>query len=546
MKKKAAGLCVIALAVNLLPATAYAQTEKRERPAVGDPRKENAEEAPTPEEKKKRAEADKLAQRLLDEAYGLSKNLATAERAFLLGRLAESQVRLDKAKALRYSEEAFAVTADMKPGMQRQQIEATAVGAAGEADPEQGLQLLARMSEPAARNDGTMPPDMRNPMTGMLFQKLYQAKGAESIETIAATARRMGDAGNYPFMAVGMTARQLDRKDPEAAKELVNQALAFANNRKPSPESTQQLAMFLRSNRQHIPLSVMKSTLEGLIKEALETKDDNTLVANLSVDGKSKELRGASNLALFQLMPLVRELDAEWAKKLESQNETLRNAADFAEQRASEGGGQRQETVAVTMRVEGSGTPPPDMMEEMRSMQVDELAQRDPLAASKQIENIKNPAIRAAAAARVAGELSKSDPEAAARLLKEAKQAMAEAKEPAQKLRILVGLTQAQAAMKDREAFAESMEKGFAIGETLFRAGSNKNPNMPVFGQPGFQAMTQLTRLAMKIDEQAALAKLSTIDGEYLHALLLVAAADGLDPTGRRRSGGMRITIQEN
>jgi hypothetical protein len=528
---------MLAAAVSL-PMTA--QIEMREPP----PRKaEDKKVVETPEKKKEKAANEQLAKDLLTRASGMSKQLSDSERAFLLAKLAQASTKTMKEQSKAWADEVFQVSDGLPNDAQRSQNELIAMMAVSENDPDHGLELLARMEAPAPRSDGRPAPDMRAPAATMLFQKVWQKRGAEGIDSLQAAARQLGESGNYPYMAMGPIIRQLNRKDAEKAQSLTNEALSFFSRRARSDQSAQQMAMFLGMNRDLIPVPMLKDILSQLVSDALDTKDKNSNTSVVISTGRgSATMSGASSLLLFQLLPMIRDIDPAWAKKLEAQNDSLRAAANLNESATNQAGPQR---VGMFMGASGSGPlPMANMMEEMKSHEVDELVKENPNQAMKVASEIHDPVIRAVTDAHLAGEVNKSDPERAAQMLKSAREAMATAKEPADKLKILVGLAQAQAAMKDSEGFAITLDQAYALGEELFRKSLDKSPDLPLLARPGFDSMTRVTITGVRLDSSITLAHIDGVRMPILQALLLVAAAQGLDPDGAPQGAGFTFQFR--
>ena len=492
----------------------------------------------TPESKKAKQERDALAESLLGRAYSLTKQTSDSERAYILGRLAEAAVKTHPQKSREWAEEVFSVTANLPNDMQRSQVETTALQALSENDPDRALELLAKLETPRNK-DGELVPDIAASVATMLFQRYWQKKGLEGLDNLTASARQMGEAGSYPYMAMGMLIRQVKRRDADKSKDMLNEALSYFNRRQTSGRGNGQFAMFLRQNREDIPTPLLKDLLEKLVTQSLATKDESQQMVIATEKGVAAKLNNAASILLFQLMPMIRDLDPDWAKKLETQYQELRAAADVARS-----GEQRMMMTQTIGGTGGGGQPPRAMMEEMQAMEIDELSAQDPQRALKMNAELTDPSVRAASGARLAATLVKSNPEQAADLLKKAKEAIAEAKEPVDKLRILVGLAQAQSAMNDKAAFETTLQSGFTLGEELFRKGLDKNPTAPVFAQPGFDAMARLTMSSVRMDYTATMARIDAIRSPLLQALMLITAAEGLDPDARVRPRGMRIRIE--
>lgn len=529
-------LAVLTLGSSLLAAQIVTIDENDRRPAARA--RAQAEVKETPASKKAKAEREALAETLLNRAYSLTKQTSDSEKALVLGRLAEASVKTHPQKSKEWAEETFSVTANLPNDMQRTQPEVAALQALSENDAVRALELMGKMETPKNR-DGEPVPDVRMGMATMLFQRVYQKQGLESLDTLRATARQMGETGAYPYMAMGMLIRQVKRRDAEKSKEILNEALMYFNRRQTTGGGNDQFAMFLRSNREDIPTPLLKDLLDKLVTESLATKEQGTTTMVMSNEkGVAAKLNSAATILLFQLMPMIRELDPDRAKKLEVEYQELRAAADIARS-----GEQR---VMVTAGIGASGgAPPRAMMEEMQAMEIDELSTQDPQRALKMNAELTDPSVRAASGARLAATLVKSNPEQAAELLKKAKEAIAEAKEPADKLRILVGLAQAQALMEDKAAFETTLQTGYALGEELFRKGIDKNPTASIYSQPGFDAMSRLTMSSVRVDYAATMARIDAVRSPLLQAMLLITAAEGLDPDARARPRmGMRIRIE--
>jgi hypothetical protein len=112
-------------------------------------------------------------------------------------------------------------------------------------------------------------------------------------------------------------------------------------------------------------------------------------------------------------------------------------------------------------------------------------------------------------------------------------------------LTILTGLAQAQAAMKDSEALAETVKSGFVMGEEMFRKGLDKRPSAPLFAQPGYELMNRLTTIFAKADAQAAITQLDDLRTPVLQSMLLVTAARAINPEAGPDGPGMMIEIED-
>lgn len=478
------------------------------------------------------------ARQLIAQATAKSGDASAGDRAFLLARAAAASAQLNADQSKAWANDAFQLATQQRSPV-KERVQVAAINALAQNDIEAGLGLLSRMQAPAAQENGQAPPDMRSGIAAMLLQKLWQQKSKEAVPTIQRTAAQLGETGNYPYMAIGMLVRSIQRANKELAQGLVNDAINYLSRRRATAIEDQQLAMFLRSSSDLISGGLMKDTLERLVKEAVTQKDTGgTMAMDIETDGKKAELTSASSILLFQLLPIIRQTDAEWAKKLEEQYAELRQVAEL------QNGQNQRMMVGMMVRAGDGGEGPRDPREEMAAIQVDELSKTDPQEALRRSEGISNPFLRAASQAGVAAELSKSDPARAAELVKNARAAMAESQDPREKMQIVINLARAQAASGDKEGWRESVRAGFAMGDEMFRKGVDRRPTAPAFAQAGYELLSRLTRATVETDLALTTERIASLHSPTLQALMLVTAAEALNPAGDESDGGVRIRIE--
>jgi hypothetical protein len=501
--------------------------------------------AETPEAKKLKEENTQRAKELLQRAYGSTKTLSDSDRAAVIARLASSSQHEMPEQSKAWGDEVFQITSGLSNDNFRGQYEMTALLAVAENDPDHALQLLTQMSPPGTNENGTSAMDLRSPAASSLFQKYFQKKGEEGLPALQSTARQLGELGLYPFMAIGPVIRQVGRKDQDKARGMATEALGYFPRLQQNDMSLQQMAMFLRMNREFIATPVLKDVLSQLVNKALDSKNtsNSTLITSINTNGNSATLKGASNLMLYQLMPMIKDVDPEWAKKLEDQNEQLRGAA-IAQQNSPSGTNTVRMGVFMGGGGNGNNLNAAALMDPMKVAEVDELAQKDPLQALKMTDQINDPATRAATSVRLAGDINGSDPEKAAQLVKNAKDAIALTPEPSDKLRILAGLAQAQGSMTDTNGLSTTLKQGFALGEDLYRKSVDKNPSLPITMRPGVDSLGRLITAGMKADQQQAMENIDKLSMPALQTMMLISAAESLDPEMKGSDTGMRIVIR--
>jgi hypothetical protein len=297
---------------------------------------------------------------------------------------------------------------------------------------------------------------------------------------------------------------------------------------------SQQLTMFLMQARDYVPVPMMKQILEQVVADALEQakKSDGTQVsAEFSNSaGDRVQLTSMASLMIFQLMPMIREVDPEWAKKLEEQSEELRKAAAMM----------RTGDTSIMIGARNGGPNGPsgnnrDFRDEIQTMQVDELASRDSSRAMEMANNINDPNMRAAAVARVSS--SSNDGDMQRKALENAKQALKTTSDAREKLFVLSGIVQLEALMKDEDGLATSLQQALGIADDMFRRSIDKSPSTGAWMRPGTELAASIVRRSARKNPAIVTDKIDSVDQSPLKALLLLAAAESLDPESRSQSG---------
>lgn len=512
--------------VLVLSLCSFAQIRTERRPGAEPP----AEAKPaTPPSKKDL----KLAADLIQRAQGLTADLNDTDRAYALARMAELSAKRNPEQSVTWAEEAYRLAANL-PGVAQGSVQMSALMAVSQNNLDRALEMLGAMESPRQTANGTFTPDIRAASAAMLFTRAYTKEGDKAVERLQTTARQMGENSFYPYMAVTQLINAIAKKDKERAQNITNDAVAFINRRKRSQMENQQVTMFLTSAQEFIPLPMMKEILETVVKEALDQakQSDGSQVAATFQNsaGDKVQLNSMATLMVFQLMPLIRNVDPDWAKKLEEQSDELRRASALM----------RSGDVNIMIGASQGGPTGPngnrrDFRDEVQSMQVDELASRDPKRAMEMANNIQDPVLHAAAMTRVTA--SSSDAQAREKALRDAKELLARTSEPRDKLIILSGLAQAQATMKDEEGLATTLDQGLVIADDLFRRSIDRNPSAGAWMRPGVDVATSLIKGAVKTQGKLVTDKLDAVRQAPLKALLLLAAAEALDPESRPTNG---------
>lgn len=507
----------------------FAQTQNQSAPPPGVRRMRTDEKPAKPATK----EEQKLAGELIQRAAGLTNDLSETDKAYVLARMAELSAKRNPEQSQTWAEEAFRI-AGSQTGLAKGSIQMSAIMAVSQNDLQRALEMLSSMENPGLLSNGQPAPDIRAAAAVMLFTRAFNKDGMKSIDALEATARNMGENGFYPYMAMGALMRQVAEKDKDRAQAIATTALGYVNRRKLSGVESQQLTMFLLNAREYVPLPMMKQILEQVIADALDqakNSDGTQVSAEFSnSQGQKVQLTSMASLMMFQLMPLIRDVDPDWAKKIEEQSDELRKAAALM----------RTGDVSIMIGARNGGPNGPvgngrDFREELQAMQIDELSARDPQRAMEMANNINDPVLHASAVARVAA--AGDDAETQRKALENAQATLKTISEPREKLTVLAGIAQVQAAMKDQEALGATLQQSFAIADEMFRKSVDKNPSMGAWTRPGPEIAINMVKAMARKQPAVVTDKIDSVRQTPLKALFLLAAAESLDPESKPQGG---------
>lgn len=477
----------------------------------------------------------KLAADLIQRTQGLAGDLNDTDRAYVLAKMAELAAKRDPEQSKSWAEESFRLAGNIS-GNAKGSIQMNALMAVSQNDLDRALDMLVSMDAPRQTEGDGFAPDIRGAAATMLFSRAFAKDGMKVLDRLESTARQMGENGFYPYMAVTELLRGVGQKDKDRAREIANNGIAYIKVRKRSQMENQQVTMFLRTAREYIPAPMLREVLETVINDAVEQAkaSDGTQVAATfeSSNGQRAQLSSMASLTIFQLLPVVREIDPDWAKKLEEQSDELRQASRMM-------GSGDQVSIMIGARTGGGPNGPSgnnrDFRDEMQAMQVDELASRDPQRALETADRINDPVLHSAAMVRATA--AAKDADAREKAIKNAKELLAQTSDSREKLTILSGLASAQSATNDVDSLSATLQQALAIADDLFRRSIDKNPSSGAWTRPGVEIATRLVKSTAKQQGRLIAEKLEAVRQEPLKALLMLSAVEVLDPESRSTNG---------
>jgi hypothetical protein len=257
---------------------------------------------------------------LLEQAYQGSRYHSPAERTTTLYLLAQAVEPLSKKLAGEWSTEMF--YAALETGQRD-----------ADSDQKNALVILSRIDPVKAAElfrDQILPKkeigvqDMRPYGAVALFPALYEAQGLAAIDQIETLALWLGQTGQYPYSAMGALLKNVAQKDPDIAQSLWGQATLFFKDDPGYRGTARFLVDFLLKTHEIPGQAVLASSVRAAV-DWLEKRIEAERTATGKRDSKILEMRtgektfqfgSEEELQIFRLLPLIRQIDADWAEQL--------------------------------------------------------------------------------------------------------------------------------------------------------------------------------------------------------------------------------------
>ena len=466
---------------------------------------------PTPRQK---------ARELLDSAAEMIAATQPDTQPAALMHLADNYQAFDRKKSVEYFEQAF-TTAGSGNALARN-LQTEIVVALAALDTAEGIALLKQIPAPAEGYDNRSFASAR--VIGGLVQK-------DQIQTAIDLAEYMGSTGAYPFEGVGQILAKLPAGDPQVAAVFSGALTAYTV--KPS----QSFATLLMRYRKQLPPGMAETALSRILNTVLDTKDDKTYNARtLSSSKGTVTFTSAEEAQLFDIMPLVREIDRKRYDELLSTRPGLSSAMQIFP-----GGGpsvvddRGLTTYTVTSTGKSSEADAVNSRMQMQAL-INARAQaaliaapRDPDKALDLVAEIPSPPKQAEIVAQIARGLSENDAASARRLLSRAIGMMDDLKYPDDRVVVWDVIAEVAGLIKDDTLAQSAIERLMADAGELYKLDSDKDHRnrAPREYWPSTQAYRRaLIRAAklMQVDAEALLGKIVDADVNVLARITLAQA----------------------
>lgn len=476
-------------------------------------------------------------ERLLVRSYLLAQDFVPEERALHFERLAEVAAVLQPALARLWAEELFQLTFTLPRTHDRVASQKNALTYLSQVDPERAMELFGTMDNLVPMREGWVAEDVRAFGARTVFAQYWKHKKGSGLENIRTEALHLAETGLYPFAAMAPILRDLSESDPAAAQAVFSEALASFQRptflRVETRES--MFSRFLRDVWEVIPAPLAHEALRSLVSDLVSRKEDELENYRVQVytDKGAVSFGTMSDRLLFELAPLIREVDPVWIRRLSA------DRPEFA--RAMQVGGSLQRSEGTVVR--GRATSAEIMAaaqrgsERRRLAHIQSIAPENPEEALRLTTTLPDPVLRATGLAYAAVGFTSRSPERARDLTEGSKQTIGTLEDEPGKVEALASLAQAYASLGDLTSFRATARQAFDLGTELFQQDLDAHPGKLAIFAVTFKDLTKLTRVAVRFDTAHTLAHLTGLQNNVLQAHLLVDAASALEDIREDRDG---------
>lgn len=465
---------------------------------------------------------------LLIRSYLASQKLLPEERAMVLLQLSLNAAKIEPSYDRLWSQELFSLAFELPRNWNRLAFEKNALETLSQVDPVLALQLFGEMDDPIPTDAGAFPEDTRAFAAQAVFAAYWRQRGPAGLEEILSHARHLGDTGQYPYLAMIPIVLTLAKTSPNYSEEIVNNAATYFSRGSRFESANPDFVQFLNSVWDAMPAPLKHQALQVAVQQLTEPRApdiDVSFKGDSHTNTKAMEFRDRNKQILFELLPRIREVDEQWAKRLVDVDSSLAAAMDS---------GGIQSSQSATIQGVSSASPAQLTAAQARAAQqrtlsqVEQQAPNDPDAALLASRSLSDPALQAIALANIAAGFAKKDPAKASNFVSQANSITDTLKDNPGKVMALFAIAKANRQLNYQKAMEASWNQAFSLGQELFQEDLEIHPVRPAYQATCYEALLGLAEFGGKFDPPMVLQGLQTLRNQLLQAYLPISAAGGI------------------
>jgi hypothetical protein len=345
------------------------------------------------------------------------------------------------------------------------------------------------------------------------------------------TAAFLGQTGQSPYTAVQSIVVDLVDADPKEqrqlpipAQSLVADAYSFFQRGSKFELEDDEFVEFLKTLKPVLPTNLLRQGLEMAVDRLLDKDRPHpqlSYLAHIQTEKGTATFQRRQDMLLFELLPLIREIDPEWAAQVIHRDPALEQAE----------GNSGKEITSEGVISPGSSEPISEQspgIQHSRAAAAAELAQTNPEGAVQLAQSITDKSLQAVALANISAVIGSSSPREAKDLEKTINDSVSDLKDGEKKLEALSALARAASSAGDMATFREALGKCFALGEDLFEGNAKAHPDRPTYAAQPYSILSELIKSNTSSDPATMTSLVEQIRNTTLKTYLLQSLAEGL------------------
>ena len=463
---------------------------------------------------------------LLIRSYLGTRQLVPEERAMALMYLALAAGTIEPAYNRLWSEELFNAALQLPRNWNRLAFEKNALEALAQSEPELAMELFGQMDDPIPTESGKFPEDVRAFAAQRVFSAYWNRKGTPALDAIRDQARHLGDTGQYPYLAMATILRNLSMSSANEIEPLFAEAVGYFGRGSKFASANPDFAQFLNTVWDFLPSPSKRLAVAVAVDQLTrESPSDAGFRGTTKTKSSTLQFKNRNRQLLFELLPLIQQIDPQAGKRLAEKEPALAAGAD------EKSGTMRSDSALIT-EVNGDSdrlAAAENLVAQQRTLnEVKQRVNSDPEIALQTTGMLTNPAFQAIALADVAAGFAKKDSAKARKLLDRALDIISSLRATPTKVAALFAVSKAENALGNHKAMQTSWVRAVELGEELFQQDIETHPDASAYQAASFDTLEELLRFGGAVDPQMALAALRSVQNQLLQIYLPIFVAEGI------------------
>ncbi len=432
-------------------------------------------------------------------------------RAYMKSQIARAYVTSDKSKAVLFLSDAFTVTLDMASDnnietAQKDTLQSDILSRLAPLAPERVEEFI-----PQAR-----PSPRRSAFRALLGYYEKDKRFDAALEMI----NRIAGEGDFPYEAASSLMHALPEDKAAERQQLFTAALNSFRTRPPARNSyyfgSGDFPDLVVNYWKDIPVPLVREAIDEVLKQAKESADPNANAVGVTLgyrDGGESRLSSMYDYRLFQLLPVMRQIDPAYAESLLKDHESVAKDIDSY---AKAGG-------LITFISFGSSYPGPRRTQ--TQLKADPVAHPDD--ALEQVLALRDPEHEASLLLAFARTALEKNSAAKDFLDKLVKTVAPQLKSPRDQARVCADAAGLYLKLKDNMGAQNAIAAANAAAEKLYADDTDSDrPNRALKAYwPSTSVSIRLVRLAGRISPNSALTMIKETRDDEIRSVLRLALA---------------------